>query len=76
MASALNSLNSAVLNKWTATFEFPESFDSEEEILPPAEDEPVQKAMNRAMAGKHKAPALSAAKMIRRDQVVLEHLPW
>ena len=28
MASALNSLSSAVLNKWTATFDFPESFDS------------------------------------------------
>src|SRR6478752_1752174 len=74
MASALNSLSSAVLNKWTATFEVPESFDSEEEITPLAEEDSVRKGTNRA-AGKQKAPALSAAKMTSRDQVVLEHLP-
>jgi RNA polymerase sigma factor for flagellar operon FliA len=75
MASALNSLSSAVLNKWTATFEVPESFDSEEEITPLAEEDSVRKGTNRAAAGKQKAPALSAAKMTSRDQVVLEHLP-
>ena len=55
MASALNSLSSAVLNNWTAAFEIPESFDSEEEILPLAEDDSLRKGMNRATAGKHKA---------------------
>jgi RNA polymerase sigma factor for flagellar operon FliA len=74
MASASSSLSSAVLNKWTAAFDIPESFDSEE-VAPPAESVYARKGMNRAMAAKHKASALSPAKMTRRDRVVLEHLP-
>ena len=74
MASALNSLSSAVLNKWTATFEFSESFDSEE-ITPACGRRFREKRDQPCRGSKHKAPALSAAKMTRRDKVVLEHLP-
>jgi RNA polymerase sigma factor for flagellar operon FliA len=74
MASALNSLNSTVLNTWNATFDLPECFESDE-AAPPAETISTKKGMNRALAAKHRLSAMSAAKMTRRDHVVLEHLP-
>ena len=76
MACALNSLlSSESLDKWSATFDLEDGLET---TAVEPESDPivarVRKGMERAAAAKNVTP-ITAAKMSRRDRVVLEHLP-